>query len=313
MKFDKKVLISIMLGIIISIMTNVIAESFEKDSKNVYYKDNSGLLADNVQDAIDGTCTKFESKVDNFLDKIYPVGSIYITTTLSTTAQVKEALGGEWAVYGDGRTLLSSSGKSEQIGGANTVTLVTDNLPSHTHSFTPAGSVASTFKGTAVTSGTQSANHTHTFSGTSSTTGNHSHTFSGTTSSNGAHTHTAYNKLQGGSGYTITNSNFWYSSTIGWQSGSASGRQEQGASFMSSAGAHTHTYSGTTSTTGNHSHTYSGTTSANSANHTHSVTAAGTVTSTFTGTASNTGATGGGKSFSVQDAYITVYMYKRTA
>ena len=153
MKFDKKVLISIMLGIIISIMTNVIAESFEKDSKNVYYKDNSGLLADNVQDAIDGTCTKFESKVDNFLDKIYPVGSIYITTTLSTTAQVKEALGGEWAIYGDGRTLLSSSGKSEQTGGANTVTLTTDNLPSHTHSFTPAGSVTSTFTGTASNTG----------------------------------------------------------------------------------------------------------------------------------------------------------------
>ena len=291
-----------MLGIIISIMTNVIAESFEKDSKNVYYKDNSGLLADNVQDAIDGTCTKFESKVDNFLDKIYPVGSIYITTTLSTTAQVKEALGGEWAIYGDGRTLLSSSGKSEQTGGANTVTLTTDNLPSHTHSFTPAGSVASTFKGTAVTSGTQSANHTHTFSGTSSTTGNHSHTFSGTTSTNGAHTHGTNGEKSGGSGssmYLLHNYSY--------------GGYDFGGSMMASAGNHSHTYSGTTSTTGNHSHTYSGTTSANSANHTHSVTAAGTVTSTFTGTASNTGATGGGKSFSVQDAYITVYMYKRTA
>ncbi len=275
MKFDKKVLISIMLGIVISVMTNVVAESFEKDSKNVYYKDNSNLLADNVQDAIDGTCTKFESKVDNFLDKIYPVGSIYITTTLSTAEQVKEALGGEWAVYGDGRTLLSSSGKSEQIGGANTATLTTDNLPSHSHSFTPAGSVASTFKGTAVTSGTQSANHTHTFSGTTSTTGSHSH---------GMGISMQWPAVGSGESF------------YGWGTG-------YGIFINQKL---------TTDASGNHSHTYSGTTSANSANHTHSVTAAGTVTSTFTGTASNTGATGGGKSFSVQDAYITVYMYKRT-
>ncbi len=248
------------------------------NSKDVYYKDNSGLLADNVQDAIDGTCTKFESKVDNFLDKIYPVGSIYITTTLSTTAQVKEALGGEWAIYGDGRTLLSSSGKSEQTGGANTVTLATDNLPSHTHSFTPAGSITSTFKGTEVTSGNQSANHTHTFSGTTEPNGNHTH---GIYMSYNVTTH------QGGGADWIQNGAFINpgSSVVG--------------QYLTA--------------TGNHSHTYSGTTSANSANHTHSVTAAGTVTSTFTGTASNTGATGGGKSISVQDAYITVYMYKRTA
>ena len=263
------ILTSVIIGMILSITISYTLAETIIDSKNVYYKDNSNLLADNVQDAIDGTCTKFESKVDNFLDKIYPVGSIYITTTLSTTEQVKEALGGEWAVYGDGRTLLSSSGKSEQTGGANTVTLTTDNLPSHSHSFTPAGSVASTFKGTAVTSGTQSANHTH--------------TFSGTTSSNGAHTHTM---------------GVAYDGDYAARGGGIGSVWPSPVATTSSAGAHTHTFSGTTS--------------ANSANHTHSVTAAGTVTSTFTGTASNTGSTGGGKSFSVQDAYITVYMYKRT-
>ena len=263
--------IAVVLAVVISTISSYVLAETIMNSKDVYYKDNSNLLANNVQDAIDGTCTKFENKVDNFLDKIYPVGSIYITTTLSTTAQVKEALGGEWAIYGDGRTLLSSSGKSEQTGGANTVTLTTDNLPSHTHSFTPAGSITSTFKGTEVTSGNQSANHTHTFSGTTEPNGNHAH---------------------GGA-----------ASPLGYSAGVSEmldPRFQVGRS-------------GTTDYAGNHSHTFSGTTSANSANHTHKVTAAGTVTSTFTGTASNTGATGGGKSFSVQDAYITVYMYKRTA
>ena len=277
----------------------VVAESLI-DSKNVFYKDNSGLGFNNVQDAIDGTCTKFEEKVDNFLDKIYPVGSIYISTTMSTAAQVKEALGGEWQAYGNDKVLRGTGSKAEVTGGSDTVTLTTDNLPSHTHSFTPAGSVASTFKGTAVNSGNQSANHTHTFSGTSSTTGNHSHTFSGTTSTNGNHNHVAIFNVVGSGGYF----------TVGMASGTSNSSP---FAYTGYAGNHNHTYSGTTSTTGNHAHTYSGTTSANSANHTHSVTAAGTVTSTFTGTASNTGATGGGKSFSVQNSYITVFMYKRVS
>ena len=283
------VISSMLLGIVISTtFSYAIAETL-MNSKDVYYEDNSSLGFNNVQDAIDGTCTKFSQKIDTFLDKIYPVGSVYISTTLSTVAQVKEALGGEWQAYGNDKVLRGTTTKAEVTGGSDTVTLTVDNLPSHTHSFTPAGSVASTFKGTAVTSGGQSANHTHTFSGTSSTTGNHSHTFSGTTSSNGL------------------------AFAVGRAVYSDSGNYYPDFRYSGSgtSGYHTHTFSGTTSTTGNHAHTYSGTTSASSVNHTHSVTAAGTVTSTFTGTASNTGATGGGKSISVQDSYITVYMYKR--
>ena len=267
---------TMIIGIIIAVMISVtfsyaLAETIV-NSKDIYYKDNSNLLADNVQDAIDGTCTKFDNKVDNFLNKIYPVGSIYISTTLSTVEQVKEALGGEWESYGNNMVLRGTNSKAEVTGGNDTVTLTTDNLPSHTHSFTPAGSVASTFKGTAVTSGTQSANHTHTFSGNTSTTGAHTHSY--------------------GSSLYVDLAAVWPGTGTG-----------HGTSINKSS------YS--TTSAGSHYHTYSGTTSANSANHTHSVTAAGTVSSTFAGTASNTGATGGGKSISVQDAYITVFMYKR--
>ena len=273
------IIVGIIIGIIISIGTSyVLAESLI-DSQDVYYKDNSNLLADNVQDAIDGTCTKFENKVDNFLDKIYPVGSIYISTTFSTVEQVKEALGGEWESYGNNMVLRGTNSKAEVTGGNDTVTLTTDNLPSHTHSFTPAGSVASTFKGTAVTSGTQSANHTHTFSGTTGGSGSHSHTI-------GLHADSS-----------VVSGHF-YDPPIGGQNHTA----YLGPGVFGV---------GNTSSVGNHTHSFSGTTGSNSANHTHSVTAAGTVSSTFTGTASNTGATGGGKSISVQDSYITVFMYKR--
>ncbi len=283
-KFRENILFMV-IGILISITFSYVLAANLMDSKDVYYKDNSGLGFNNVQDAIDGTCTKFEEKVDTFLDKIYPVGSIYITTTLETVSKVKEALGGKWEAYGVGKTLLSSSGKSEQTGGANTVKLQTTNLPSHSHSFTPTGSISSTFTGTAVNSGTQSANHTHSTTAKAAS-------YSLKANSNGAHSHTVGNNplVYTGDGqiYTASGGNGWRDRNIS----------------TSSAGAHEHSISGSITVPAL-------TTGVNSANHYHSVTAAGTVSSTFTGTASNTGATGDGTSFSVQNEYITVYMYKR--
>ena len=129
------ILVSVLFGVLISITSSyALAESLV-NSKDVYYEDNSNLLADNVQDAIDGTCTKFESKINNFLDKIYPVGSVYISTTLETVEKVHNALGGTWVVYGNGRTLLSSTGGSEKTGGQATTILTTNNIPSHTHDY----------------------------------------------------------------------------------------------------------------------------------------------------------------------------------
>ncbi len=154
-----KMLIAFILGAIISVTSSyAIAETLIK-SADVSYVDNSKLGATNVQAAIDGTCTKFSNDLATLLDKMYPVGSIYISTSLSTPAQVGSAIGGTWASYGVGKTLLSST-TSEQTGGSNTVTLTTDNLPSHSHSFTPLGSVTSTFTGTAVNTST-TGKHSH--------------------------------------------------------------------------------------------------------------------------------------------------------
>ena len=208
----------------------------------------------------------------NALNKIYPVGSIYISTTLNTTDKVKEALGGTWVAYGSGRVLRGTTGEANVTGGTTgSISLTADNLPSHRHSYTPAGSVTSTFTGTAVNTGNQSANHTHTFSGTTSTNGNHTHS--------------------GASGNVIPGVSAFPSST--------DGRYVIGNLYQTGAA-------------GNHNHTFSGTTSGISAGHHHSVTAKGTVSSSFTGSASNTGYVGNNTSFSVLDPYITVYMYKRT-
>ena len=148
---------------------------------------------------------------------MYPVGSIYISTTLSTPTQVANAIGGTWQFFGNGKVLRSSSESSEQTGGASTVTLTTSNLPSHNH----------------------------TFSGTTGVEINYNSTYGV------AYLHGA-NYLNQGIGQSTPNSPPWATATYDGYS-------------------HKHNFSGTTSSTGD------------------------------------------GKSFSVINPYITVYMYKRTA
>lgn len=95
------------------------------------------------------------SNGDNIFSAIYPVGSIYMSTSSTNPS---EYFGGTWVAWGSGRvpvgvnTSDSNFSSVEKTGGASSVTLTTDQIPSHTHTFT----------GSAVTSGTQSANHTHT-------------------------------------------------------------------------------------------------------------------------------------------------------
>ena len=87
------------------------------------------------------------------LDDIYPVGSLYITTQLSTASQVAQRLGGgTWQSYGAGRTLvgvgtgtdsnsLKQSFAVNATGGEYRHTLTTAEMPSHTHSMAKGGDV----------------------------------------------------------------------------------------------------------------------------------------------------------------------------
>lgn len=82
--------------------------------------------------------TTFKSK-SQILDFVYPVGSIYMTMTLTTVTQVQNALGGTWVAWGAGRVPVSVNtgdtdfNASGKTGGAKTVTLTTDQIPSHNH------------------------------------------------------------------------------------------------------------------------------------------------------------------------------------
>ena len=74
------------------------------------------------------------------LNDTYPVGSIYISTTDDTVEKVEEKFGGTWVKYSNGTTLVGDDGTNfitndtqKGSGGSSTVTLTTNNLPSHSH------------------------------------------------------------------------------------------------------------------------------------------------------------------------------------
>ncbi len=136
---NSKIIVGVVIGIVISITLSFCLAETLIESKNVSYVDNSKLGATNVQNAIDGTCTKFSNDLINLkkqiINEIYPVGSIYISTELSTVEQVQNKFGGTWETYGTDKVLRGTTSKSGTTGGANTVTLTTANLPAHTHNY----------------------------------------------------------------------------------------------------------------------------------------------------------------------------------
>lgn len=69
-------------------------------------------------------------------DIIYPVGSIYMSTTLTTKAQVEAIFGGTWEKL-EGRFLLGSSSSyaNGATGGEASHTLTVSEMPSHYHNY----------------------------------------------------------------------------------------------------------------------------------------------------------------------------------
>ena len=73
------------------------------------------------------------------LNKTYPVGSIYMSATLSTPTQVASVIGGTWVAWGAGRVPVGVDASQtefdtvEETGGEKTHTLTIDEMPSHHH------------------------------------------------------------------------------------------------------------------------------------------------------------------------------------
>ncbi len=148
---NRKIIITLVIGLIMGLSLSGIgmyaATTYAISANRIGYSDNSSLGVDNVQAAIDGTCTKFNTQLTNLktniIDTIYPVGSIYISETDSSVTAVQNRFKSfgkttTWVAYGSGKTLIGSDGstyKAGTTGGSSSVstTLTTANLPSHTH------------------------------------------------------------------------------------------------------------------------------------------------------------------------------------
>ena len=80
---------------------------------------------------------ELRSDVDSIIDKVYPVGSIYISTNPTNPSQLFGV--GTWVAFGAGRVLVGIDPSQpefdtvEETGGEKTHTLTTAEMPSHGH------------------------------------------------------------------------------------------------------------------------------------------------------------------------------------
>ncbi len=96
--------------------------------------------ADTANSAINADKLENNTVID-ILNKVYPIGSIYINANTATNPA--SLLGfGTWARYGNGRVLVSQDGSQSEFnslgetGGAKTHKLTVNEMPSHAHSYT---------------------------------------------------------------------------------------------------------------------------------------------------------------------------------
>lgn len=159
---------------------------------------------------IDSLIEKLKNNEANRLDKTYPIGSIYKTTTYSKASEVGNALGGVWEAYAIGKNLVGVDQNDtnfnvvDKTGGSSFTILSSSNLPPHTHSIP---------------------------------------VLSGTAASAGAHTHGLYGGIA-----VWTSSTTKFGLTTGSSFSNFSTLKQTAAT--GSAGAHSHTVTMNASTTG---------------------------------------------------------------
>lgn len=251
------------------------------------------------------------SLVSDLLNRVYPVGSIYMSAVNVSPASF---LGGTWQAIEQGRMLMAagSSWQAGTTGGAAYHALTVQEMPAHDHSATETAAGGHTHGASTGSAGA------HSHSGGTNNAGNHYHT--GTTNGAGSHSHT-----RGSMNITGTFDGNVDDDSKGGKSGAfyTTGRPIYGANGDDMGGVigfdASRSWTGSTSTDGSHTHSYSTSwaglhahsLSISSAGaHTHSVAiaAAGAHTHAIT-----IGRAGSGAAFSILPPYIAVYMWRRTA
>ncbi|MEG0580157.1 MAG: hypothetical protein RR490_09600 [Niameybacter sp.] len=285
--------------------------------------------------------------------EVYPVGSIYLSANGTNPSSF---LGGTWIAWGSGRVPVgvnTSDGNFntvEKTGGESTHTVTAAEMPSHTHTFTGSSITSSgnsatptasftgntvntgnnsvtpgaSFAGSTVNTGNNSAALTATFSGSGANTGNnsvgHTHSIpalSGSTNTAGVHSHVEskrkwYNIGADRSLYTSPKGvGYWFNSLDHgvWTPNTESAGDHSHPVTMNAntsggiSANHTHsvTAAGSISlgnTTHIHNVTAAGSTSLASTTHTHSATFAGSVSLSLSNTSHTHSVTGAGSNSS---------------
>ena len=275
--------------------------SFTEDQLNNIYTE----LCEKLNNGYNVLSEKQQQVETNFLNKTYPIGSIYITTNNDNP---NEIIGGAWEGYSKGKLLVGvdendiNFNNVNKTGGSKTTTLTTINLPPHTH-------FISEMMGTTNESGIH--NHgipaltgTAKQGTTASTGGNHTHT-RGTWDITGYLNNSGGSepkfKAPGGAFYERVKVNY-YSKTIDRPLADIEGYAGQvrydGFNFQASRN-----WTGATSSDGAHTHTVTTNASNTGDNgmHEHSIKTEKSISEI----------TGSGESFTNLSKYTTVKMWKR--
>ena len=97
--------------------------------------DNLGQIINDIQRELEELKTTQLRVRETF----YPVGSIYMSATMSTVEEVQAAFGGTWEAWGSGKVPVGVDPEDtdfdtvEETGGEKTHTLTVDEMPSHRH------------------------------------------------------------------------------------------------------------------------------------------------------------------------------------
>lgn len=87
MKKKTKIIIGIVIGIILLGVSTALAEGLI-NSKDVIYQDNMSIGATDVQNAIDGTCSKIDKRLSAIEDKLYTITNISDRRVITTSTDL---------------------------------------------------------------------------------------------------------------------------------------------------------------------------------------------------------------------------------
>lgn len=205
------------------------------------------------------------------------IGEMYGSGDGETTFSIPDRRGKVGICLDDNDTDFDTLGK---CGGSKTHTLTIDEMPSHTH-------VQDAHSHSATASSKAAGSHSHTASSDSK--GAHTHTVSGTAASAGDHAHVLWMRNSSSAGD--------YFKRPPLSANRGTDYDAPGGEPVKSAGAHTHTVSGTAASAGGHSHTI---TVGSGGSHSH------TITVTLNEATATNQKTGGSKPHSIMPPYIAL-------